>query len=47
MQPAVLAALQVLRAVGILRLASFPLFRHLSRIDGSVIRALRTTGLVR
>jgi pimeloyl-ACP methyl ester carboxylesterase len=41
-QPAVLAALRGLRAVGILRLASFPLFRHLSRIDGSVIRALAT-----
>lgn len=38
--PAALAAVRGLRAVGILRLASFPLFRHLSRIDETVIRAL-------
>lgn len=39
-QPAALSALWALRAVGILRLSSFPLFRHLFRIDGSVISAL-------
>ena len=41
-QPVALAAVAGLRAIGVLRLASFPLFRHLSRIDESVIRALAT-----
>ena len=41
-QPAALAAVRGLRAVGVLRLASFPLFRHLSQVDESVIRALAT-----
>jgi len=41
-QPAALAAVRGLRAVGVLRLASFPLFRHLAGIDDTVIRALAT-----
>ena len=41
-QPVALAAVRGLRAVGVLRLASFPLFRHLSKIDESVVRALAT-----
>ena len=41
-QPAALAAVRGLRAVGILRLASSPLFRHLAGIDDTVIRALAT-----
>jgi pimeloyl-ACP methyl ester carboxylesterase len=39
-QPAVLAIVAGLRRVGILRLASKPLFRHLFRIDPTVIAAL-------
>jgi pimeloyl-ACP methyl ester carboxylesterase len=39
-QPAALVALRGIRRIGLLRVASFPLFRHLSRIDGSVIDAL-------
>ncbi|MCU1543650.1 MAG: alpha/beta hydrolase [Microbacteriaceae bacterium] len=39
-QPVALAVVRGLRALGVLRLASFPLFRHLSRIDATVIDAL-------
>jgi pimeloyl-ACP methyl ester carboxylesterase len=39
-QPAALVALRGIRRIGLLRLSSFPLFRHLARIDGSVIEAL-------
>ena len=39
-QPFALLALGGLRRIGLLRLASFPLFRHLARIDRSVIDAL-------
>ena len=39
-QPVALVALRGIRRIGLLRLASFPLFRHLRRIDGSVIDAL-------
>ena len=39
-QPFALLALRGIRRIGLLRLASFPLFRHLGRIDGSVIEAL-------
>ena len=39
-QPFALLALRGIRRVGLLRLSSFPLFRHLGRIDGSVIEAL-------
>ena len=41
-QPVALAAVAGLRAIGLLRLASFPLFRHLSAVDESVIVALAT-----
>jgi pimeloyl-ACP methyl ester carboxylesterase len=41
-QPVALAAVRGLRAIGVLRLASFPLFRHLSRVDETVVRALAT-----
>lgn len=39
-QPAALFLLRGIRRTGLLRLASWPLFRHLSRIDGTVIDAL-------
>ena len=39
-QPFALVALRGIRRIGLLRLSSFPLFRHLARIDGSVIEAL-------
>lgn len=41
-QPAALAAVRGLRAIGVLRLASFPLFRHLTAIDATVVDALAT-----
>ena len=41
-QPAALVAVRGLRAIGVLRLASFPLFRHPTRIDDTVVRALAT-----
>jgi pimeloyl-ACP methyl ester carboxylesterase len=41
-QPAALAVVRGLRSVGLLRVASFPLFRHLSRIDATVVDALAT-----
>jgi pimeloyl-ACP methyl ester carboxylesterase len=39
-QPVALAIVRGLRAIGVLRIASFPLFRHLSRIDATVVDAL-------
>jgi pimeloyl-ACP methyl ester carboxylesterase len=39
-QPLALVALRGIRRIGLLRVSSFPLFRHLSRIDASVIAAL-------
>jgi len=39
-QPFALVALRGIRRIGLLRLASFPLFRHVSRIDAGVIGAL-------
>jgi pimeloyl-ACP methyl ester carboxylesterase len=41
-QPLALAAVRGLRAIGLLRLASSPLFRHPSDVDETVIRALAT-----
>jgi pimeloyl-ACP methyl ester carboxylesterase len=39
-QPAALAVVRALRVLAVLRIASFPLFRHLSRVDRSVTDAL-------
>jgi len=41
-QPVALAAVRGFNAVGLLRPASFPLFRHLSGVDSTVIDALAT-----
>jgi pimeloyl-ACP methyl ester carboxylesterase len=41
-QPAALALVRGVRSVGLLRLASFPLFRHPMRVAGSVVDALAT-----